>query len=389
MSCVLNKVAASGNSIAGAAIGAGLGGLGGYQLGKFLKASEAANALIAAAGALGGGALGYRMGEEDPTGQGRPWHEWDKRNLFRIAGGLGGAGLGVLGNRALGLKNSPMGDLGAAVLMGGLGALGGDVAFSELDQGLQQKLDKLKEPYEKKKYEERKKELGAAPPEEPTSKQLADTIRSGAGAVADAAGELIPEAGAGLVNLGVEGAKSVGETAKEVSKDIQEKGVVQTVKEHPIASTAAGSLAVDAGRYSGAFYNMFKTRQLIKHLMETGRLPKNMTVEQLRALEAFISHEIAGTRNPVGEFFNFRPSRDYAKVLKMFERPVVSVEQVKVPAGSPPALPKVTLGYSPALQEAYKYYEKGGRAARNWTPLIRQAIKPIGSILKAIISKGK
>lgn len=356
MSCVLNKVAASGNSIAGAAIGAGLGGLGGYQLGRFLKAGEAANALIAAAGALGGGTLGYRMGEEDPSGQGRPWYEWDKRNLYRLAGGLGGAGLGVLGNRALGLKNSPIGDLGAAVLMGGLGALGGDIAFDELDQGLQKKLDASKKPYNEKEYEERKKILGAKPPEEPTSKKIVDVTRSGAKAVKDAADELIPEAVAGAVDLGAEGAKAVGEAGSDALKEVGEKGLVQTVKDHPVTSTVATAAAVDAGRYSAAAYNAVKTNQLFNALKKAGRLPKDMTVDEIKAYKAFISHQIAGTRTGVGEFFNFRPARNIKDTYKLFGRPDV-------------------------LDTAKKFYTGGGRAARNWSSLTLAPLRILGTIL--------
>ena len=131
MSCVLVKVAtinkrsADAGGIAGAAIGGAAGGFGGYKLGQFLKAGEAAKLLMAAAGAAAGGYGGYSL-TKDNEGVGRPWYERNRGDLFRLIGGAGGAGLGYLGSKAFGADN-PTANIGAAVLLGGLGAIGGDI----------------------------------------------------------------------------------------------------------------------------------------------------------------------------------------------------------------------------------------------------------------------
>ena len=142
MSVVLTKIAAGDKkedkdplftpaNVAGAAVGAGLGGVGGYQLGKYLKAGQATKALITAAGALAGGYGGYHLASSDPEKLNRPWYIKNRRGLMQTAGAGLGAGLGLVGAKAFG-ADDPTSTVGAAVLMGGLGALGGDIAHDEL-----------------------------------------------------------------------------------------------------------------------------------------------------------------------------------------------------------------------------------------------------------------
>jgi len=147
VSVVLRKIAAdkatsNAGRVTGALAGAGIGGLGGYHIGRLMSANKAAQALVAATGALAGGYGGYKLGEDidtfkDPSG--RSWADAHKRELWQAAGGLGGAGVGLLGAYAAGKGDDPLANLASAVLVGGLGAVGADALYGSLYD--QKKLD--------------------------------------------------------------------------------------------------------------------------------------------------------------------------------------------------------------------------------------------------------
>lgn len=136
---VMQKLAGYDGRIIGGLLGAGAGGLGGYELGKLISADKSARLLTALATGGVGALLGYKAGEgidtyKDPSGvKDVPWSVAHKKELWEALGGLGGAGLGLAGSYAFGNGDKPAVNLLSALMMGGLGAVGGGLAYDALD----------------------------------------------------------------------------------------------------------------------------------------------------------------------------------------------------------------------------------------------------------------